>query len=92
MSALSFGLSSKLTPDSSSKKTGTPTTFVWNSTLFSSTAATNTMPTITAELQSLGNGNSLPTNSISNFIILSWPTTFTQETIAVTPINGVVPV
>ena len=50
------------------------------------------MPTITAELQSLGNGNSLPTNSISNFIILSWPTTFTQETIAVTPINGVVPV
>ena len=73
-------------------QTGTPTTFVWKSTLFSSTAATNTMPTITAELQSLGNGNSLPTNSISNFIILSWPTTFTQETIAVTPINGVVPV
>ena len=71
---------------------GSPTTYLWKNDLLTSTAAGSTMPTITAELQSLGAGASSAGHVISGLIILSWPTTFTLETIMATPINGVRPV
>jgi hypothetical protein len=70
---------------------GSSTTYLWKNDLLTSTATGNSMPTITAELQALGSGASSAGHVISGLIILSWPTTFTLETIMATPINGVRP-
>jgi hypothetical protein len=53
---------------------------------------TYSAPAITAEMSTLGGTATTPSVLKSGYVVLSWPTSYTQETIMVSPINGVVPV
>jgi hypothetical protein len=71
---------------------GTANTNVASTTLQVSGTDTYSAPAITAEMSTLGGTATTPSVLKSGYVVLSWPTSYTQETIMVSPINGVVPV